>query len=138
MSSVELTKSTSTILEMYLSKELEIYLSNPKLSKELKMNTDESIKLREQSVDDLLLHVEVGDQPLTEYLLDHLNIKQNLKNFFRNVVKKIESDLRYIPLKQQVKILFLNSGERGTGLNVKGSVRENERGFRLNAIKKRF
>ena len=107
MSSVELTKSTSTILEMYLSKELEIYLSNPKLSKELKMNTDESIKLREQSVDDLLLHVEVGDQPLTEYLLDHLNIKQNLKNFFfRNVVKKIKSDLRYIPLKQQVKILF--------------------------------
>ena len=91
---------------MYLSKELEIYLSNPKLSKELKMNTDESIKLREQSVDDLLLHVEVGDQPLTEYLLDHLNIKQNLKNFFRNVVKKIKSDLRYIPLKQQVKILF--------------------------------
>lgn len=107
MSSVELTKSTSTILEMYLSKELEIYLSNPKLSKELKMNTDESIKLREQSVDDLLLHVKVGDQPLTEYLLDHLNIKQNLKNFFfRNVVKKIKSDLRYIPLKQQVKILF--------------------------------
>ena len=92
MSSVERTKSTSTILEMSLSKELNIYLSNPKLSKELEMNTDESIELREQSVDDLLLHVEVGDQTLTEHLLNHLNIKQNFKQaitfFSRNIGKK--------------------------------------------------
>ena len=93
MSSVERTKSTSTILEMSLSKKLDIYLSNPKLSKELEMNADESIELREQSVDDLLLHVEVGDQTLTEHLLNHLNIKQNFKQaitfFFSEYRKKI-------------------------------------------------
>ena len=38
----------------------------------------------------------------------------------------------------EVKINFKKTHQNILFLNVKGSVRENERGFRLNAIKKRF
>ena len=48
------------------------HLPLSQLSEELEVEVDEGVQLREQPVQQLGLHVQVGRHPLAEHLLDHL------------------------------------------------------------------